>query len=106
MSDFEVLDQIQKVVKSRKKADPKSSYVAKLFGKGREKIAQKVGEEAVELVIDAVAKNKQNSIKESADLLFHLLVLWEDMNIDIKDIIAELKERKGISGLDKKKSKK
>jgi phosphoribosyl-ATP pyrophosphohydrolase len=77
----------------RRRAAPQDSYVAKLFLKGRCKIAQKVGEEAVETVIEAVADRKGKAIEESADLLFHLLVLWADMGVAPKDVVAELRRR-------------
>lgn len=106
MDEFDVLREIQKTINSRKDANPDKSYVAKLFHKGRKKIAQKVGEEAVELVIDAIYDNKKNAISESADLLFHLFVLWSDMEIGLQDICDELEERRGISGLEEKLERK
>lgn len=107
MSKFEILDTIFATIKERKKnGDAESSYTAKLFAKGTGKIAQKLGEEAVETVIEAVSGNKKNTVSESADLLFHLLVLWADMGIDPKRVMEELQSRKGISGIEEKKSRK
>jgi phosphoribosyl-ATP pyrophosphohydrolase len=106
MADAKVLEELFEVIKSRKKADPEESYVAKLFSKGRAKIAQKLGEEAVETIIDAVADNKKETICESADLLFHLLVLWADMGIKPESVFKELEKRKGVSGIDEKKGRK
>lgn len=100
------LTELFQVIKSRRKADPKSSYAAKLFDKGREKIAQKVGEEAVEVVIDAIAKKRKGVISESADLLFHLLVLWAEMGVSPEEVVKELEKRKGTSGLEEKKNRK
>ena len=107
MSQFKILDEVFETIKSRQKdGDITSSYTAKLFSKGRAKIAQKLGEEAVETVIDAVADNKKGAISESADLLYHLCVLWADMGIDPDSVMRELKNRKGISGIEEKKNRK
>jgi len=107
MSQFQILDDIFAVIKERQSShDIESSYTAKLFSKGRGKIAQKLGEEAVETVISAVENDKKNTIYESADLLFHLLVLWADMGIDPASVVEQLQSRKGISGIDEKKGRK
>lgn len=107
MSDFSIMDAIFATIKSRQNdGDPESSYTAKLFSKGRAKIAQKLGEEAVETVIDAVADNKKGTVAESADLLFHLCVLWADMGINPSSVMEELRNRKGISGIEEKKNRK
>ncbi len=103
----EMLDGIYEVVKQRRKhGDPDSSYVAGLIHKGRKKMCEKVGEEAFELVIDAVDGKRKRTISESADLLFHLLVLWEDMKITPSDVAEKLAERKGVSGNVEKASRK
>ncbi|MCE3231875.1 MAG: phosphoribosyl-ATP diphosphatase [Rickettsiaceae bacterium] len=106
MTDSTIIEQLYQTIKERKKANPEESYVAKLFTKGRGKIAQKVGEEAVETVIDAVAGNKKGAVSESADLLFHLLVLWADMGIKPESVYKELEKRKGVSGIEEKKGRK
>lgn len=90
------------ILKKWKSGNPDESYVAKLKSRGRKKICQKVGEEAVEVVIDAVADRKKDTIDESADLLFHLMVLWADMGITPQDVARELENRKGISGIEAK----
>ncbi|WBX85653.1 phosphoribosyl-ATP diphosphatase [Sphingosinicella microcystinivorans] len=100
------LDRLAAIVASRRAADPAESYVAKLFAKGRGKIAQKVGEEAVEAVIAAVGDDREGLIGESADLLFHLSVLWADMGITPDDIDAELARREGVSGIAEKAARK
>ena len=92
-------------VLNRKGADPSSSWTAKLFSKGRQKIAQKVGEEAVEVVIDATSDNIEGVIKESADLLYHLNVLWADVGVKPDDVWAELESREGTSGIKEKASR-
>jgi phosphoribosyl-ATP pyrophosphohydrolase len=94
------------IIERRKNSDAANSYVAKLAGKGRDKICQKLGEEAVETIIDAVADKKKGVVAESADLLFHLLMLWADMGIKPADIAAELERRQGTSGIDEKKNRK
>ncbi|MGE4431111.1 MAG: phosphoribosyl-ATP diphosphatase [Sphingobium sp.] len=96
------LDRLEHTILQRRGADPASSYVAKLTAKGRAKIAQKVGEEAVELVIAAMADDREEAIKESADLLFHLTVLLADMGLSLDEIAAELDQREGVSGLAEK----
>src|SRR5882724_2899554 len=79
--DGTVLDRLYKVIESRRGADPAVSNTARLFAKGTEKIAQKVGEEAVETVIEGVRGRKKDLALESADLLYHLLVLWADRSL-------------------------
>ena len=106
MSDFEVLKELYEIIQSRKTANPEKSYCAKLFKKGRRKISQKLGEEAVETIIEAVANNKKETIEESSDLIFHLLILWADMGITPEQIMRELSKRKGVSGIDEKNSRK
>ena len=102
----DALARLWRVIESRRGADPEASYTAKLFARGREKIAQKFGEEAVEAVIEAVKGDRQALIGESADLLYHLLVLWADSAISPKDIAAELARREGTSGLTEKRGRK
>jgi len=104
MSSFD-LSELYKVIKDRKGGDPETSYTAKLFYKGRNKIAQKFGEEAVEVVIDYIDNKKKGVIGESADLIYHLLVLWADMGIKPNDVMDELHNRKGMSGIDEKNSR-
>lgn len=90
----------------RQGADPESSYVARLYAKGRAKIAQKVGEEGLETALAAVGEGRESVIAESADLLFHLAVLWADCNITPEDVAAELERRRGTSGLVEKANRK
>lgn len=98
----EALDRIEKIIVERRGASPDSSYVASLFAKGREKIAQKVGEEATETVIAALSGDKAKLTNEAADLLFHLMILLEDGGLSIADVIDELERREGVSGLAEK----
>jgi phosphoribosyl-ATP pyrophosphohydrolase len=97
MSDTRI-ERLQAVIRERKTRDPSNSYVASLFAKGREKIAQKVGEEATETVIAALSGDSQKLVSESADLLFHLIILLEESEIDFEAILNELERREGVSG--------
>jgi phosphoribosyl-ATP pyrophosphohydrolase len=107
MSQFQILDEIFNIIKERQASnDTEASYTAKLFSKGRSKIAQKLGEEAVETIISAIEDDKRNTIYESADLLFHLLVLWADMGIEPASVAQQLRSRKGVSGIEEKKNRK
>jgi phosphoribosyl-ATP pyrophosphohydrolase len=96
------LEKLEAVIGARKGGDAGSSYVAALFAKGREKIAQKVGEEATETVIAALSGDPAKLTSEAADLVFHLLVLLSDAGIGFDDVLAELERREGVSGLDEK----
>ena len=96
------LDDLFDVIKSRKGQDPSSSYTARLLAKGTEKCAQKLGEEAVELIIAATTNNRSELVTESADLLYHWLVLLAERDIAPEDVYAELARREGVSGLDEK----
>jgi phosphoribosyl-ATP pyrophosphohydrolase len=106
MADATILEELFALIESRKGADPQSSYTAKLFARGRGKIAQKTGEEAVELVIASLSEGKEAVIGESADLLYHLLVLWADSGVRPEEVFAELKRREGTSGITEKASRK
>ncbi len=98
----DTLKTLEATVAARRGADPTTSYVAKLFARGRPKIAQKLGEEAVETVIAAIGGNRDEVIGEAADLLFHLTVLLADMDIPLDAVMAELDRREGISGIAEK----
>lgn len=96
------LHQLEQTIRQRRDADPAASYVARLTAKGRAKIAQKVGEEAVETVIAAMAGDRSGAVGESADLLFHLLVLLADLDISLDAVLDELDRREGVSGIAEK----
>jgi phosphoribosyl-ATP pyrophosphohydrolase len=96
------LHQLEQTILQRRTADPTTSYVAKLTARGRAKIVQKVGEEAVETVIAAMADDRAGAVGESADLLFHLLVLLADLDISLDTVLDELDRREGMSGLAEK----
>jgi phosphoribosyl-ATP pyrophosphohydrolase len=100
MSD--TLDRLFATIAARKGADAGQSYTAQLLAAGVEKCARKFGEEATETVIAAIQKDKTELAKESADVLYHLLVLWAASGITPEDVYAVLKAREGRSGLDEK----
>jgi len=102
MSD---LDKLFATIASRKGADPSQSYTAKLLAGGVEKCAKKFGEEATEAVIAAIQKDKTELAKESADVLYHLAVLWAASGLTPNDVYAVLKAREGTSGLEEKASR-
>jgi phosphoribosyl-ATP pyrophosphohydrolase len=105
MTSSEILDRLFAVIDSRRGADPKSSYTAKLLSEGRARIARKFGEEAIEAVIAATEGDKAALTAESADVLYHLLVAWADAGLAPADIWAELERREGVSGIDEKNSR-
>lgn len=98
----DILAQLEHTIAERRGADPSTSYVAKLFAAGRPKIAQKVGEEAVETVIAALGGNPAKLVSESADLVFHLAVLLAEQGLSFKDVLAEIASREGVSGIAEK----
>lgn len=100
------LDELFAIVEERRRGDPATSYVAKSFAKGRAKLAQKVGEESVETVIAAISGDRGAVIAESADLLFHLTMLWADASVTPAEVMAALEGRRGTSGIDEKASRK
>jgi len=99
------LDRLWQVIQSRRNADPQTSYTARLFARGRTRIAQKLGEEAVEAVIEGIGENPAALVGESADLLYHLLVLWAAAGVSPADVAAELARRDGISGIAEKRTR-
>ena len=103
--DARILDDLYAVLLSRKDADPETSYTAKLFAKGETKIAQKLGEEAVETVIEALRGDNAALAAESADLLYHLLALWAARGVTPDEVWAALEARQGNSGLAEKASR-
>jgi phosphoribosyl-ATP pyrophosphohydrolase len=100
-----VLDRLWGVVMSRRDAPVELSHSARLLSRGTAKVAQKFGEEAVECLIEAVAGNRDALVAESADVLYHLLVLWVDAGIAPEEVWAELQRREGVSGIAEKASR-
>ena len=101
----EGLDRLFATIAARKGADPASSYTAKLLAEGVEKCAKKFGEEATETVIAAISRDKTELAKESADVLYHLLVLWAASGVTPEEVYAVLRAREGRSGLEEKASR-
>ena len=87
------LHQLEQILADRKGADPDSSYTASLYARGTKRISQKVGEEGVEVALAATSGDKAELVCESADLIYHLLVLLQDQNLTLEDVINKLKQR-------------
>ena len=100
-----MLDRLYATIDSRRGADPSTSYTAKLMARGRDKLAQKLGEEATEAVIEAIKGDREKLVAESADLLYHLLALWATLGIVPDQVWDELARREGVSGLAEKASR-
>jgi phosphoribosyl-ATP pyrophosphohydrolase len=100
--DARVLDRLWGTVLSRKDTDPEQSHSARLLSRGTGKIAQKFGEEAVECLIEAVGGHRMALVAESADVLYHLIVMWVDAGLRPEQIWAELARREGVSGIAEK----
>jgi phosphoribosyl-ATP pyrophosphohydrolase len=100
-----VLDRLWSVVMSRREADPTLSHSARLLSRGPAKVAQKFGEEAVECLIEAVRGDKDALIAESADVLYHLVVVWVSLGVAPDEVWAELMRREGVSGIAEKASR-
>lgn len=103
MSD--VLNELAAVLEERKQADPDSSYVAKLYGKGLDAILKKIGEEATETVMAAKDGDADKIVYETADLWFHSMVLLAQQGLGPDDVLKELQRRFGLSGLEEKASR-
>ena len=100
-----IFEQLTATIESRKTASPDSSYVVKLFHKGADSILKKVGEEATEVVIAAKDEHREQIVYESADLLFHLMVMLAQYDLTLADVAGELARREGLSGLVEKASR-
>ena len=101
-----VLDRLYVLIESRNGADPDTSYTARLFSRGRRQIAKKLGEEAVETLIEGIRGDRPKLVGESADMLYHVLTLWASLNVKPKTVWAELARREGLSALTKKAARK
>jgi phosphoribosyl-ATP pyrophosphohydrolase len=100
-----VLDRLWSVVLNRRDADPTVSHSARLLSRGTSKVAQKFGEEAVECLIEAVRGDRDAVIAESADVLYHLVVVWVSTGVAPDEVWAELMRREGVSGIAEKASR-
>lgn len=105
MTDFTLAD-LELIVAQRAASTDGSSYTASLIAKGQHKAAQKLGEEAVETVIAAMMKDEKAVISESADLLYHLLVVWKIAGVSLQSVMQELDNRTSQSGLEEKAARK
>jgi phosphoribosyl-ATP pyrophosphohydrolase len=99
------LERLTDTIARRRVDDPAASYIARLAHQGRGTMARKLGEEAVEAVVAALEGDRDALVKESADLLFHLMALLADLDLGIDDVLAELDRREGVSGLVEKASR-
>lgn len=90
---IEYLQELERIIEQRKAAAPDQSYTAKLYGAGRSRIAQKVGEEAVELALASVQDDRKRIVSEAADLVYHLLVLLRYHDLALADVARELSQR-------------
>jgi phosphoribosyl-ATP pyrophosphohydrolase len=102
MIDPSILHRLADTLEARKGADPASSYVAQLFARGNDAILKKIGEEAAEVLLAAKDGDKLQIVRESADLWFHTLVMLSFHGLGPDDVLAELRRREGISGIDEK----
>lgn len=105
MIDTEVLHRLQATLIERKGAPPESSYVASLYAKGVDSICKKVIEEAAETLMAAKDGDRLHLVREVADVWFHSMVLLAQFDLGVDDVLAELRRREGISGIDEKKSR-
>src|SRR5215470_8721373 len=104
MIDTSILNRLAQTIESRKAADPSSSYVAQLLAQGDSAILKKVAEEAAETLLAAKDGDKLQIVRETADLWFHCLVMLCFHGLGPDDVLAELRRREGISGIDEKAS--
>lgn len=101
----DVLRQLTEILEQRKQADPDSSYVASLYAKGMDAILKKVGEESAETIIAAKNDSDQDLVYETADLLFHIMVMLSARDLEYTAVLDELGRRFGLSGLEEKASR-
>ena len=101
----QVFEGLYQVIKTRKEKHLDESYTCKLFARGKDEICKKFGEEAVEVIIAALNQKREHVINESADTIFHLLVLWAELEIEPGEIMDELNDRFGTSGIEEKRKR-
>ena len=102
---MDTLSRLELTIRERRGALPEESYVAQLAKRGLPEIARKLGEEATEAVVAALAGDESELVEEGADVLFHLLVLLAHKGVALADVLAELERREGTSGLAEKASR-
>lgn len=98
----DVLNRLHALVAKRRDANPQRSHSARLLARGTAKVAQKLGEESFECLIEALTGDRERLVGEAADVLYHLVVLWVDVGVDPNDVWAELARREGMSGIAEK----
>ena len=106
MTNADILQRLKEAIAARREADPSASYVASLFAKGEDAILKKLAEEAAETVLAAKGGDKLHLVREIADLWFHSLVLLAWHGLTHEDVLAELRRREGISGIEEKAARK
>jgi phosphoribosyl-ATP pyrophosphohydrolase len=102
----DILRRLTETLEARKIASPESSYAARLFSKGEDAILKKVGEEATEVILASKEGDKAHLVYETADLLFHCMVLLAQHGLSVQDVLNELERREGLSGIAEKESRK
>ena len=102
MSTHDILHRLSETLASRKHADPEKSYTAKLFAEGPDSILKKIGEESAELIMAAKDGKRLHIVRESTDVIYHILVLLAFFDMGIEDVSQEMRRREGISGIDEK----
>ena len=105
MSTHDILHRLSETLASRRHADPETSYTAKMFAGGPDSILKKIGEETAELIMAGKEGNRLHIVRESADVVYHLLVLLTLYGMGIEDVSQEMRRREGISGIDEKNSR-
>ena len=105
MSTHDILHRLSETLASRRNADPEKSYTAKLFAGGPDSILKKIGEESAELIMAAKDGKRLNIVRESTDVIYHVLVLLVFYGLSIEDVSQEMRRREGISGIDEKASR-
>ncbi|MGC6526723.1 MAG: phosphoribosyl-ATP diphosphatase [Paracoccaceae bacterium] len=100
------LDDLEKIISKRAQSDPSESWTAQLLSKGAEKCAEKFGEEAIELIIEVVKGDREKMISETADVVFHLLVMLHARGVRVEEVLSELEARQSQSGLEEKRQRK
>ncbi len=105
MTTHDILHRLSDTLASRRHADPETSYTAKLFAGGPDSILKKIGEESAELIMAGKEGKRLNIVRESADLVYHVLVLLAFYGMSIEDVSQEMRRREGISGIDEKNSR-
>ena len=105
MSTQDMLHRLSETLIARRNADPTTSYTAQLFANGPDSILKKIGEESAELIMAAKDGKRLNIVRESTDLIYHVMVLLAFYGMGIEDVSQEMRRREGISGIDEKKSR-